>query len=199
MLNSSQRKTSVRLVHTIHQEIEIIKCRPQPRLETGDGSEPRRGLGAQTTSSEESQKGSSRKYKLGTLVQRQVQLPPRGKGGSRLLPPISWRETGTVKELHEGIQEKKSREDTAGRRWERKTYFGTSKPRKREFWSSEANSLAQRKPSSQKTRTWNNCIRKRKNSIKPTMEENRGCAKSGVCCGSKVSSIVGPIQEREGS
>jgi len=50
-----------------------------------------------------------------------------------------------------------------------------------------------------KTTTSNDSIRKRKNSNKPTIEPNRGCAKSGVCCGRKEFSIVGPMQEGEGS
>ena len=42
-------KTRVRLVPTIHQEIEKTKCHPRPQLATGDGSTPRRGLGPPTT------------------------------------------------------------------------------------------------------------------------------------------------------
>jgi len=34
---------------------------------------------------------------------------------------------------------------------------------------------------------------------KPTIDANRGCAKSGLCCGKKESSIVGRMQEGEGS
>jgi len=33
--------------------------------------------------------------------------------------------------------------------------------------------------------TSNDWIMKKKNSNKPTIDANRGCAKSGVCCGSK--------------
>jgi len=48
MSNPSRRETRVRLVTTIHQEIEKTNCRPRPRLATQDGSEPRRGLGPTT-------------------------------------------------------------------------------------------------------------------------------------------------------
>ena len=51
MSNPSQRETRVRLVPTIHEEIEKTKCRPRIRLATGDGSEPRRGLGPTKTTS----------------------------------------------------------------------------------------------------------------------------------------------------
>jgi len=47
--------------------------------------------------------------------------------------------------------------------------------------------------------TSNGSIRKRRNSNKPTIDANTGCAKSGVCCGRKEFSIVGPMQEGEGS
>jgi len=41
--------------------------------------------------------------------------------------------------------------------------------------------------------------KERRNSNKPTIDANRGCTKSGECCGRKESSIVGPMQEGEGS
>jgi len=77
--------------------------------------------------------------------------------------------------------------------------FRTEKLWKIQSGTYEANSIAQRKPSSQRTTTSNDSIRKRKNSHKPTIEPNRGCTKSGVCCGRKEFNLVGPMQEREGS
>ena len=65
--------------------------------------------------------------------------------------------------------------------------------------TSEANLIVLRKPSSQKTTTLYDSIRKRRKSNKPTIDANRGYAKSGVCCGRKEFSIVGPMQEGEGS
>jgi len=62
-------KVRVRLVPTIHQEIEKTKCCPRPRLATGDGSKPRRGLGTPTTSSTKGPKGPSRNHELGALFQ----------------------------------------------------------------------------------------------------------------------------------
>jgi len=96
MSNPPRRKTRVRLVPTIHPKIEKTKCRPRPRLATGDESKPRRGVSPTTTTS----KGS---------------------------------------------------------------------------------------------------IRRKKNSKKPTIDANRGCAKSGVCCGRKEFRIVGLMPEGEGS
>jgi len=49
-----------------------------------------------------------------------------------------------------------------------------------------------------KDKTSNNSIRKRKNSNKPTIEPNRGYAKSEVGCGRKEFSMEGPMQEGEG-
>jgi len=121
MPNPSWRKTRVRLVSTIYQGIEQTKCRPRPRLVTGDGSEPRRGLGPTTTSPEKSQKGSSRNHELGALFQQQLQQTPMGNGGRRLLPPTSGRKRDPVKESKKGTQEEKSREDTAGGGGEPKT------------------------------------------------------------------------------
>jgi len=71
--------------------------------------------------------------------------------------------------------------------------------KKKRSRTSEANSIALRKPSSQKTTTSNDSIRKKRNSNKPTIDANRGCGKSGVCCGRKEFSIAGPMQEGEGS
>jgi len=65
--------------------------------------------------------------------------------------------------------------------------------------TSEANWTTPPKLLWQKTTTLNDSIRKSKNSNKPAIEPNRGCAKSGVCCGRKEFSIVGPMQEGEGS
>ena len=45
----------------------------------------------------------------------------------------------------------------------------------------------------------NNSIRKWKNCNKPIIDANRGWANSGVCGGRKEFSIVGPMQEGEGS
>jgi len=99
------------MVPPIHQEIETTKCRPRPRLATGDGSELRGGLGATTTSPEKSQKGSSQNHELGALFQRQLQRIPMGKGGRRLLRPTSGRKRDTVKERQKGTQEEKCREE----------------------------------------------------------------------------------------
>jgi len=53
---------------TSHQEIEKTKRRPRPRLATGDGSEPRRGVGpTTTTSSTEGANGPRRPHELGAL------------------------------------------------------------------------------------------------------------------------------------
>jgi len=97
MSNPSRRKTRVRLVPTIHQEIEKTKCRPRPRLATRDGSEPRRGLGRPTTtSSAKGSKGPRRPHERGALFERQLQGTPVGKGGRRILPQTSGRKSGTV-------------------------------------------------------------------------------------------------------
>jgi len=49
------------------------------------------------TSLAKGQKGSSQNHKLGALFQRQVQQPPMGKGGRRLLPPTGRGQRHTVK------------------------------------------------------------------------------------------------------
>jgi len=68
MSNPSQRKTRVRLVLTIHQEIEKTKCRLRPRLATRNGRELRRELEPRTTNlSVKGHKGPWRPYKLGAL------------------------------------------------------------------------------------------------------------------------------------
>jgi len=98
---------------------------------------------------------------------------------------------------------KTKREEPSGHGWRerraKKPWVRTWNPWKKRYQTSEANSSAPRKPSLQKTTTSNDSIRKRKNSNKPRIEPNRGCAKSGVGCGRKGSSIVGPMQEEEGS
>jgi len=97
-------------------------------------------------------------------------------------------------------QEQKSLEDKAGRRGVRKKrLFRTWKLWKKLSPTSEANLIARREPSSEKRRTSNDSIRRRRNSNKPTIDANRGCAKSGVCCGRKEFSVVEPMQEGEES
>jgi len=116
------------VVPTIYQEIETTKRRPRPRLATRNGRKPRRGLGPPTISSAKCQTDSSRNHKLGALFQRQVRWPLMGKGGRRLLPPTSGRKRDPVRKGQEGIQEKKSHEDTAGERGERKNCFRRGSP-----------------------------------------------------------------------
>jgi len=65
--------------------------------------------------------------------------------------------------------------------------------------TSEANWTEPPKSLWRKTTTSNDSIRKSKNSNKPEIEPNRECARSGECFGRKEFSIVGPIQEGEGS
>jgi len=48
-------------------------------------------------------------------------------------------------------------------------------------------------------KTSHDLTRKRKNSNKPTIEQNRECTRSGVCCGKKKSSILGPMQAGKAS
>jgi len=200
MSNPSRRKTTVRLVPTIYQEIEKTKCRPRPRLATGDGSEPRRGLGTPTISSMKGPKGPSRNHEQGALFQRQLQRTPIGKRGRRLLPPTSGGKRDTVKKRRKGTQEEKSGEDMAGGRGERKNRgSGRGISGKNDRGPPMPTRLRWEKPLSQKTPTSNDSIRKRKTSNKPTIDANRGCAKSGVCCGRKELSIAGPMQEGEGS
>jgi len=76
--------------------------------------------------------------------------------------------------------------------------FRRWKPWKEKSRTSKANSITLPKSLWQKITTSNDSRRKRRNSNKPTIDANRGCAKSGVCCGRKEFSIVGPMPEREG-
>jgi len=94
-------------------------------------------------------------------------------------------------------KEKSSGHDQEGRG--AKKPFRMWKPCKGKSQTYEANSIALPKPWWQKTTTSNDSIRKRKNSNKPTIKTNGGCAKSGVFCARKEYSIVGPMQKGEGS
>jgi len=82
---------------------------------------------------------------------------------------------------------------------------GTEKPFQRwRLWNrqartSEANSIALPILLWQKITTSNGTIRKKKKSKMPIIEANRGCAKLKECGGKKQFSIVGPMQEGEGS
>ena len=77
--------------------------------------------------------------------------------------------------------------------------FRTLKQWKHRSRTSEANWAVPPKSLWQKTTTSNDWMRKRKNSNKPIIDANRGCANSGVGSGRKEFSIVGPMHEGEGS
>ena len=65
--------------------------------------------------------------------------------------------------------------------------------------TSEANSIGPRKSLSQKTTISKNSTRKSKSYNKPTIESNGECVKLEPRSGEKELSIVGPMQEGEGS
>ena len=200
MSNPSLRKTGVRLGPKIYQEIEKTKCRPRPRLATGDGSEPRRGLGpTTTTSSEKGSKGPRRPHELGSLVLTTIARNTCGKKWTPDTTPDKWEKKGPCQRMTGGNTRK---EELCGHDYEgkgAKKRFRTWKHWKQRYQTSEANWTAPPKSLWQKTTTSKDSIRKRKNSNKPTIDANSGYANLGVCGGGKEFSIVGPMQEGEGS
>jgi len=106
---------------------------------------------------------------------------------------------GTLSKI-EGREHKKRRAGRTGLGREgSERRFWTSKLWKRESRTCSANSIALPKLLWQKTTTSNNVTRRRKNSNKPTMESNRGCAKWGPRSGETEFRNVGPVKEGEGS
>jgi len=108
-------------------------------------------------------------------------------------------EKGTLSKNKRREHKKRNAMRTRLGREESEKPFETWRLWRDKFETSEANSIALPKSLWQKATTSNDSTRRRKNSNKPTIEPNRGCAKSEPRCGKNQFSIVGLMPEREGS
>jgi len=180
MPNPSRRKTRLGLVPTIHQEIEKTKCRPRPRLATGDGSKPRRRLGPHHPRRRRV-RSAHHEIRAWEDCFNDNCNESRWEKVEAGYYPRQVREEGPLSK-NDRREHKKRR--AVRTRLEReggeKTVVPDVEARKKRSWTSESNTIAPRKPSSQKTTTSNHSITKRRNSNEPTSEPNRGCATSGV-------------------
>ena len=113
----------------------------------------------------------------GSIVSTTIATKTDGKRWTQAITPNRWGKKGHCQSTTGG---KTKREEPRGRGWgERgaKKPFETWKLWQGIYQTSEANSVALPNSLWQKTMTWNDSTRRRKNSIKHTIESNTGCAK----------------------
>ena len=148
----------------------------------------------------EKPEGPITKSRAGKIVLTTIATNTDGKRWTPAITPDKWEKKGHRQRMTE---RNTKRQEPSGKGWKergaKKQLLRTGKLWKKRSRTCEANSIALCKPSSQKTTTSNNPIRKSKNSNKPTIKPSRGCAKSRVCYARKEFSIVGPMREGEGS
>jgi len=109
------------------------------------------------------------------------------------------RQVGEKGELSKNDRREQRKRKAVRTRLEGEGSEKTMETRKKKSRTSEASSIALPKSLWQRITTSNGSIKRKRNSTRPTTDANKGCLKSGVCCGRKEFIIVGPMQEGEGS
>ena len=148
----------------------------------------------------EGPQGPTQRSRAGNVVLTPIATTTIGERSTPAIKLDKWEEKGLYQRTREVGN--RGREMPLGHSWRgrgAKKPGRTGKPWKGKSLTSEANPIAPPRSLWQKTITWNDWTRKRKNSNKPRIEQNSECAKSGEGGGKKEFGIVRPMQEGEGS